>query len=86
MLPVPALMSMIPGNVAPDAATLAEPVYLGIGERDMVGPPHVVPAAFTASGDITLYLLAETGHSHFLFPARIALFDRIAAWADAVAV
>lgn len=85
VLPVPALMSMIPGNVAPEAATLAVPVFLGIGERDMVGPPHVVPSAFTASRDITLYLLAETGHSHFLFAARTALFDRIAAWADAFA-
>ncbi|MFA5941034.1 MAG: alpha/beta fold hydrolase [Sinimarinibacterium sp.] len=84
VLPVPAVMSMIPGNVAPEAAALDVPVFLGIGERDMVGPPHQVPAAFTASRDITLYLLAETGHSHFLFPARTALFDRLSAWADAV--
>ena len=84
VLPVPAVMSMIPGNVAPEAATLDVPVFLGIGERDMVGPPHQVPAAFTASRDISLYLLAETGHSHFLFPARTALFDRLSAWADAI--
>lgn len=84
VLPIPAVMSMIPGNVAPEAAALDVPVFLGIGERDMVGPPHQVPSAFTASRDITLYLLAETGHSHFLFPARTALFDRLSAWADAV--
>lgn len=84
VLPVPALMSMIPGNVAPEAATLAVPVFLGIGERDMVGSPHVVPAAFAASRDVTLYLMPETGHSHFLFPSRIALFDRLAAWAGTI--
>ncbi|SFF50962.1 Lysophospholipase, alpha-beta hydrolase superfamily [Fontimonas thermophila] len=80
VLPVPALMSMLPGNVAPEAAALDVPVFLGIGERDMVGPPHAVPAAFTGSGDVTLYLLPEAGHSHFLFPARTALFDRLSVW------
>ncbi|MFP5307274.1 MAG: alpha/beta hydrolase, partial [Gammaproteobacteria bacterium] len=73
LLPLPGLMSMLPGNVAAEAAMLDVPVFLGIGERDMVGPPHRVPAAFTGSRDITLYLLPETGHSHFLFPARTAL-------------
>lgn len=84
VLPVPALMSMIPGNVAPEAATLDMPVFLGIGERDMVGPTHVVPSAFTASRDVTLFVQAEAGHSHFLFPSRIALFDRLSSWADAI--
>ncbi len=84
VLPVPAMMSMIPGNVAPEAAALDVPVFLGIGERDMVGAPHVVPAAFGGSRDVTLYLLAQAGHSHFLFPARTALYDRLASWAGSI--
>ncbi|HEY0975508.1 MAG TPA: alpha/beta fold hydrolase [Solimonas sp.] len=81
MLPVPAMMSMVPGNVAPEAATLDVPLFIGLGGRDMVGPTHVVPAAFPKCEDLTLVVLPETGHSHFLFPTRTALFDRLAVWA-----
>ncbi|MGH8455508.1 MAG: alpha/beta hydrolase [Stenotrophobium sp.] len=81
LLPVPCFMSMLPGNVAPEAAQVDVPVFLGIGELDMVGPPHQVPASFTGSRDVTLHILPQTGHSHFLFPARTGLFDRLALWA-----
>jgi pimeloyl-ACP methyl ester carboxylesterase len=84
LLPVPAFMSMLPGNVAPEAAQVEVPVFLGIGGKDMVGPTHVVPAAFPASPDVDLHILPKTGHSHFLFPARTRLFERIAAWSQTV--
>ncbi|QHS10338.1 alpha/beta hydrolase [Sinimarinibacterium sp. NLF-5-8] len=80
LLPIPATLSMLPGNVAAEAAELDVPIFLGIGARDMVGIPQQVPAAFTGSTDITLNVLPETGHSHFLFPARAQLFERLAAW------
>lgn len=86
VLAVPAFLSMLPGNVAPEAAQIDVPLFLGLGERDMAGPTHQIPAAFPASHDLTLQILPETGHSHFLFPSRVALFDRLASWADAVAV
>lgn len=81
LLPVPAFFSMIPGNVAPEAARIAVPVFLGIGERDMVGDPQVVPAAFTAASSVELYVQPGAGHSHFLFASRVELYDRLAAWA-----
>ena len=81
LLPVPAFQAILPGNVAREAAQIRAPVFLGIGERDMVGPPASVPAAFAASASVRLEVLPETGHSHFLFPARHALFDGIADWA-----
>ena len=43
---VPALFSMIPGCSAPWAARVRVPVFLGIGERDITGPPHELPASF----------------------------------------
>ncbi len=85
MLPVPAMMSMVPGNVAPEAATLDVPLFLGLGGRDMVGPTHQVPAAFPKCDDLTLQVLPETGHSHFLFPTRGLLFERLALWGRTVA-
>lgn len=85
LLPVPAFLSMIPGNVAPEAARIEVPVFLGLGDRDMAGPPHEIPAAFPASRDVSLLVLPETGHSHFLFASRTLLFDRLAWWARGLA-
>lgn len=80
LLPLAAYQSMLPGNVAPDAAKIDVPVFLGVGARDMAGPPQQIPAAFTGSSDIELQVLADTGHAHFLFAARRQLFERLAVW------
>ncbi len=84
VLAVPAFLSMLPGNVAPEAAQIDVPLFLGLGERDMAGPTHQIPAAFPASRDVTLQILPETGHSHFLFPAREQLFARLDHWIGGV--
>ncbi|HUR41027.1 MAG TPA: alpha/beta fold hydrolase [Verrucomicrobiae bacterium] len=80
LLPVPAYMSMLPGNVAPEAASIDVPVFVGLGELDMAGPPEDAPKAFTKSPSVTLQVLPKAGHSHFLFPARTELYDGLAAW------
>lgn len=80
LLPVPAFQSMLPGNVAPEAARIDVPLFLGIGERDMVGPPQDVAAAFPAARAVHLQMLPATGHSHFLFASRVQLFDALAQW------
>lgn len=85
LLPVPAFCSMLPDNVGPEAAEISVPVFIGLGSRDMAGPPHQVPAAFSGSDDVTLKVLPATGHSHFLFPSRAGLFRRLAHWATYVA-
>ena len=77
---VPALFSMIPGSSAPWAERVRVPVFLGIGERDITGPPHEVPASFPASSDVTLYVQPGASHSHFAFPTCTALFERVATW------
>ncbi|MGH8458570.1 MAG: alpha/beta hydrolase [Nevskiales bacterium] len=84
LLPVPAFMSMLPGNVAPEAAQIDVPVFLGLGELDIAGPPQDIPAAFPASPEVSLHIWPATGHSHFLFPARSELFEQIAEWAEKV--
>jgi len=80
ILPVPAFQSMLPGNVAAEAAQIEVPLFLGIGERDMVGPPQDVPAAFPKARGVHLQVLPQTGHSHFLFASRVQLFDGLAQW------
>ena len=81
MLPVLAFMSLLPGNVAPEAASIEAPVYLALGERDLIREPQKVPASFSAAANVQLQILPETGHSHFLFPAREQLFNGLAHWA-----
>jgi pimeloyl-ACP methyl ester carboxylesterase len=81
ILPVPAVHAMLPGNVAFEAASIEVPVFLGIGGLDIVGPPDEVAGAFQHSPSVTLHVMPETGHSHFLFAARFALFDAISVWA-----
>jgi pimeloyl-ACP methyl ester carboxylesterase len=73
-----ALFSMIPGISAPWAARVRVPVFLGVGERDITGPAHELPAAFPASRDVTLHIQPVAGHSHFAFPSCEGLFERIA--------
>ena len=84
LLPVPAFHSMLPGNVAAEAAAIDVPVFVGLGELDMAGPPLEAPKAFTSSRAVTFCLLPGTGHSHFLVAARTMLFDRLAEWAKSL--
>lgn len=84
ILPVTAFLSMLPGNILPETNRIDVPVFIGVGERDMVGIPHEIPASFRHSPDVTLLVLPETGHSHFLFSTRTRLFDRLADWAQSV--
>jgi pimeloyl-ACP methyl ester carboxylesterase len=75
-----ALFSMIPGCSAPWAERVRVPVFLGVGERDITGPPHELPAAFPASPDVTLHVQPVAGHSHFAFATCEGLFERVAAF------
>jgi pimeloyl-ACP methyl ester carboxylesterase len=84
LLAVPAFQSMLPGNVAPEAAAIEVPVYVAVGELDMTGPAADVPRAFPRSWAVTLEVLPQAGHAHFIFPARGQLFDTLARWARAL--
>jgi len=83
LLAVAGLFSMIPGSTAPDCASIETPVFLGVGDRDISGAAHAIPANFTGSQDVTLVVLPETGHSHFLFASMSSLCGRLAAWIEA---
>jgi pimeloyl-ACP methyl ester carboxylesterase len=81
MLVLAATLSIIPGNIAPECAEVDVPVFLALGDLDFCGPPHEIPASFPKSPDITLVILPETGHTHFIFPSRVKLFGRLCDWA-----
>ena len=80
LLGVVGLTSMIPGSVAREMAAVDVPVFLGLGDHDIAGDPHGIPACFVGSRDVTLFVLAGSGHNHNVAPDREVLWDRLAAW------
>jgi pimeloyl-ACP methyl ester carboxylesterase len=78
-----ALQAMTPGNIAPELAVIDVPVFTAVGERDMLGPPHLLPSAYVACTDFSQIIVEGAGHHIFVVPAAKALFGRIAAWLDA---
>ncbi|HLG88098.1 MAG TPA: alpha/beta hydrolase [Alphaproteobacteria bacterium] len=84
LLAVSGLQSMVPGSIRPRANAIAVPIFLGLGDQDIAGSPHAIPATFPNSRDISLLVLPETGHCQFIFPSRELLFARIAAWAGTI--
>ena len=74
------LTSMVSGSIAPEMAAVDVPVFLGIGERDITGPAHAIPAAFPSAPEVLLYVLPGAGHNHNVAPNRELLWDRLATW------
>lgn len=85
LIALPALTAMIAGSVGPELKAIDVPAFLGIGDQDICGPPHNVPAEFPSSYDVTLFIIPAAGHCHHIFPARIALWERLAAWVRVLA-
>jgi alpha-beta hydrolase superfamily lysophospholipase len=83
LLPQPATFVLVPGSLAPEAARITVPVLLALGDSDIAGPPHAIPASFPACPDLGLLVLPQTGHTHFVFASRETLFRRCAGWAAA---
>lgn len=75
---------IIPGSCAPECAQVDVPLFLAVGDRDMCGPPHQLPASFPGSSDITLLCLPNTGHTHFVFSSTTELFARLTHWVAGV--
>jgi hypothetical protein len=65
------------GFLTPFAAAIRVPVFLGFGEVDLSPQPHQEPSNFDSSGDITLFVLAGSGHCHNLAGTRRELWSRL---------
>lgn len=74
-------MMMLPELATPDAAAIKTPVMLVLGDGDLHPDTHATPAAYSGSSDVTLIVLSETRHNHFVYPSRTYLFERVARWA-----
>jgi pimeloyl-ACP methyl ester carboxylesterase len=79
-----ALQVLIPDSIAAEMAAIDVPVFIGLGERDLIDNPHAVVASYTGSSDVTLSVLAGAGHCQFQAANRHALWRRIAQWIEVV--
>jgi alpha-beta hydrolase superfamily lysophospholipase len=84
MLTCCGLASMIPGSHAHELATVDVPVFAGIAEHDIAGPPHEVPTYLTGTSDLTLHVLEGAFHNSNVAPRRRAQWDRFVTWARTV--
>jgi hypothetical protein len=82
----PCAMSMLsPGVVAPEAAVISVPVFVGTGERDVVPDPHDEPRAYPRSLDVTVSICPRMAHMHNFASTRERFWRRIHSWGTSVA-
>jgi pimeloyl-ACP methyl ester carboxylesterase len=72
--------SLVPGAYQKSFAAIEVPLFLGVGEHDITGDPHEIPAQFPNCRDLTLYVLPDSGHNHNVAPTRERLWTRLADW------
>lgn len=74
-----------PGIVEGFAPLVDVPVFLAFGAAVDVSPdPHTEPANYAGSPEVTLYLVAKSGHCHNFGSHRRQLWDRVARWVPTV--
>jgi pimeloyl-ACP methyl ester carboxylesterase len=79
------LYMVAPGTVATEAASITVPVFVGVGERDVVPDPWMEPKAFKSSADISVFVCPRMGHMHNFAHTRREFWQRIHSWGTGVA-
>jgi pimeloyl-ACP methyl ester carboxylesterase len=74
-----------PGTVATEAASITVPVFIGVGERDVVPDPWMEPKAFKSSSDISVFVCPRMGHMHNFAHTRREFWQRIHSWGAGIA-
>lgn len=79
-IPSCAVAMMGQGFVEADVRSVAAPVFLAFGVRDVSVQPRDEPRAYGASGDITVLVVPRMAHMHNFASTRQRLWDRLSAW------
>lgn len=83
--PACGITMVAPGAVALEAASIRVPVFIGVGERDVVPDPWAEPKAFKSATDIQLYVCPRMAHMHNFAHTRTQFWARIHNWGEGVA-
>jgi pimeloyl-ACP methyl ester carboxylesterase len=81
MLPTCAFAAILPSGTDPERAAVTVPIFLGFGEHDLCADVHAAVSRYRSSSDITLTVLAGSGHCHNQAGNRRRLWERMSAWA-----
>jgi pimeloyl-ACP methyl ester carboxylesterase len=84
LLPSCALATLIPAFTDPERAAITVPLFLGFGEHDLSPDPHDSVGRYRSATDVTLYIVAGSGHCHNQAGHRRQLWERLSAWAGSV--
>ena len=77
------LLSILPGNVAAEAARLRVPVLVANGARDpLLTGPRASAEQYPAAAGVATVVLPDTGHNHNVAPTRHLLWRELARWAE----
>jgi pimeloyl-ACP methyl ester carboxylesterase len=74
------LASIIPGSTDSDKAAVTVPVFLGFGEHDLTREFLACASKYTATRDLTVFVLPGAAHCHNQAHNRVVLWDRILTW------
>jgi hypothetical protein len=74
-----------PGVIAAEAAVVSVPVFVGVGERDVVPFPRDEPRAYPRSPEITVAVYRRMAHMHNMASTREQLWERLHTWGAGVA-
>lgn len=83
-LPNCVISMLSPGFIEDEANAITVPVFIGVGERDVVPDPRQEPSAYGAASDLTLALVPRMAHMHNFASTRRQLWDRIERWMTAL--
>jgi hypothetical protein len=85
----PTMPSCVPsmagsGLIVAEAGAVDVPLFLAVGERDVIEDLYTEPDGFRSSDDITLFRLRRAAHMHNFAPTRMVLWRRLEAWITAL--
>jgi fermentation-respiration switch protein FrsA (DUF1100 family) len=71
---------MIPGTSDREMAAIDVPVLVAVGENDIVHEVERLPDHFSATPELTVFVLPGSGHNHVIADERQLLFDELGRW------
>ena len=74
------LTSLVPGSFARELSALTVPVFIGVGEHDIVGPADRLRADVPSAADVTVLVVPRAAHNHNVAPTRTRLWDALSSW------
>jgi len=84
-IPAAALFLRTPGVIMAEAAVITAPVFVGVGERDLIPNPREEPRAYQRSPDVMVCICPRMAHMHNFAGTRERFWQRLHHWGDGVA-